>query len=226
MQRVRVGVVGVEVRGASRAGGAKFARQVVHVGMQGGGQRRGADEQRDEQPGEVPADKVEPGDHRSLQRSGQRVVERRRWIASRVCCAIGHGLTKRWRDSIENWPAGGTQRRSNVRSSVRSEVSLSCLPAALAGDPVSAPAARTDPPGPHRGVFTGLGEASVRCRRRGRRLGGGDRTCCAMASQCLACGVFIGRSVKRSGRSQCRGRSTHWTGEGTTLLPQVLAVDR
>ena len=34
-------------------------------------------------------------------------------------------------------------------------------------------------------------------------------TCSAMES-CLGCGAFIWRSVKRSGRSTCRVRSTHW----------------
>src|SRR5688500_8300366 len=48
----------------------------------------------------------------------------RHWIVSHACCAIGRGLTRRWRRSIENWLTGGTTTTIHVRSSVRSVLSL------------------------------------------------------------------------------------------------------
>ena len=44
-------------------------------------------------------------------------------------------------------------------------------------------------------------------------------TCSAMARRWLACGAFIKRSVKRSGRSKWRGRSTHWIREASIAVP-------
>lgn len=70
MQRVRMGVVGVDVRGKGRSGRAKLARQVIHVGVKRRWQRRGAHQQRYQHPGKTPADKAKPGKHLNLQSSG------------------------------------------------------------------------------------------------------------------------------------------------------------
>jgi hypothetical protein len=154
----------------------------------------------------------------------------RHWIVSHACCAIGRGLTRRWRHSIENRLTGGTT--TTIRCPIiRSERFITdahcCAPSAkrrLNTDfchPSSSN--RSDRTSRPVCLVSERGDSSLSSYLLRWRSILVSLTCSAMAKRCLGCDAFIRRSVKRSGRNTCRGRSIHWIGEARGAEPVTLA---